>query len=328
MPKDLHEIPKLRDGLSFLYVEHCIVDKGQQAIELLDQQGRTRVPAAALTTLMLGPGTSVSHAAIRILGENGCLVLWCGEDGVRYYAQGGGETRKSHRLIKQAALVSDPVKRMQVVVRMYRYRFPEGLPDGLTLEQIRGHEGVRVRECYARASAAYGIQWTGRVYDRRDWGSASPANRALSAANACLNGICHAAIVSAGLSPGLGFVHTGFQLSFVYDIADLYKAELTIPLAFRLAAEGSGRLESRVRHACRDAFREMRLLDRILPDMDALLGISEEDLADESVDVIGPDTLPAGWWTPPPELAGPVAPIDPPREPAGPALGTSAEVGD
>lgn len=301
--RDLHELPKLRDGLTYLYLEHGIIDKGQQAVELLDADGRTRIPVAALGLLMLGPGTSITHAAIRVLADNGCLAAWTGEEGIRFYAQGSGETRKAQRLIKQAALVSDPGKRLEVVMRMYRYRFPEGLPEGLSIEQIRGYEGVRVRDAYAQASQAYGVVWTGRQYDRRDWSAATPANRALSAANSCLNGICHAAIVSVGLSPGLGFIHTGFQLSFVYDIADLYKAELTIPLAFRLAAESGGNLESRVRHACRDAFRDTRLLDRILPDMDQMLGITEEDLATDQ-DVDQPAALPPSWWTPPALAAG------------------------
>jgi CRISP-associated protein Cas1 len=303
MSRDLHELPKLRDGLTYLYVEHGIIDKGQQAVEVLDADGRTRIPVAALSLLMLGPGTSITHAAIRVLGDSGCLVAWTGEEGVRFYAQGSGETRKAQRLIKQAALVSDPDKRLEVVMRMYRYRFPEGLPEGLSIEQVRGYEGVRVRDAYAKASQTYGVVWTGRQYDRRDWSAASPANRALSAANSCLNGICHAAIVSVGLSPGLGFIHTGFQLSFVYDIADLYKAELTIPLAFRLAAESGGNLESRVRHACRDAFRDTRLLERILPDMDEMLGISEEDLRTDQ-DVDQPASLPPAWWTPPALAAG------------------------
>ncbi len=306
MSRDLHELPKLRDGLTYLYLEHGIIDKGQQAVELLDADGRTRIPVAALGLLMLGPGTSITHAAIRVLAENGCLVAWTGEEGIRFYAQGSGETRKAQRLIRQAALVSDPGKRLEVVMRMYRYRFPEGLPEGLNIEQIRGYEGVRVREAYAKASQTYGVVWTGRQYDRRDWSAASPANRALSAANSCLNGICHAAIVSVGLSPGLGFIHIGFQLSFVYDIADLYKAELTIPLAFRLAAESGGNLESRVRHACRDAFRDTRLLDRIVPDMDEMLGITEEDLATDQ-DMDQPAALPPSWWTPPALEAGDVA---------------------
>ena len=121
--------------------------------------------------------------------------------------------------------------------------------------------------------------WYGRNYDRNNWGSGDPVNRALSAAHALLNGLCHTAIVSGGYSPALGFVHTGKQLSFVYDIADLYKTEVTIPLAFRLVAESKEHIDSRVREACREAFKEHRLLHRILPDIDFLLGISEEVLA-------------------------------------------------
>jgi len=297
---DLHELPKLRDGLSHLYLEHGIIDKAAQAIEVIDKTGRTHVPVAALALLMLGPGTSITHAAIRVLADNGCLVIWCGEEGVRFYAQGMGETRKGYHLLKQAELASNPVKRMEVVLRMYRYRFGDQLDPGLSLEQVRGYEGVRVREAYAQASRAYGVPWFGRQYDRFNWAASTPINRALSAANACLNGLCHAAIVSGGYSPGLGFIHTGKQLSFVYDIADLYKVELTIPLAFRLTAESTQNLESRVRRACRDVFRESRLLDRILPDIDMLLGISPGVLvagAEADSDPARPEPL----WSPPEE---------------------------
>lgn len=278
--QDLHILPKIRDSLSFVYLEHGKIERTQHAVEFFDAQGgRTLVPTAALAVLMLGPGTSITHEAIKVLAENGSLVTWCGEQGVRFYAQGMGETRKAYHLIKQAELASDPSKRIQVVLRMYRYRFGEQLHPELSLEQIRGLEGVRVREAYAVASRQYGVEWTGRKYDRGNWGAADLINRALSTANACLNGLCHAAIVSGGYSPALGFIHTGKQLSFVYDIADLYKVEVTVPLAFRLVAESKEKLETRVRHACRDAFRESRLLDRILPDIDHLLGISEQELA-------------------------------------------------
>lgn len=277
--QDLHLLPKLRDGLSFVYLEHGKIERTQHAVEFFDAQGgRTLVPTAALAVLMLGPGTSITHEAIKVLAEHGSLVVWCGEQGVRFYAQGMGETRKAYRLLKQAELASDPAKRIQVVLRMYRYRFGESLHPELSLEQIRGLEGVRVREAYARASREYGVAWTGRRYDRGNWGAADPINRALSTANACLNGLCHAAIVSAGYSPALGFIHTGKQLSFVYDIADLYKVEITVPLAFRIVAESKEHLETRVRRACRDAFREKRLLERIVPDIDAVLGITSDDV--------------------------------------------------
>lgn len=298
--RDLHELPKLRDGLSYLYLEHCIINQKYKAVEAIDKEnGRTMLPVAALAVLMLGPGTSISHEAVKTLCDNGCSLLWCGEEGVRLYAQGTGETRKGYRLIRQAELVSDPAKRMQVVARMYRYRFDEELESDLSLEQVRGYEGVRVRTAYAQASKQYGVPWTGRRYDRSDWSRADPINRALSAANACLNGVCHAAIVSAGYSPGLGFIHTGKQLSFVYDVADLYKTEITVPMAFRLTAESTQDLETRVRHACRDAFRERKLLARVLPDIDQMLGLSADSDKDDDAIADSDPAWPAPLWSTP-----------------------------
>jgi CRISPR-associated protein Cas1 len=298
--KDLHELPKLRDSLSYLYVEHVRIDQKHLAVEAIDKEGRTMIPAAALSVLMLGPGTAVTHAAVKALADNGCLLVWCGEDGMRFYAQGGGETRKAYHLLRQAELVSDPQKRLEVVMRMYRARFGEqSLERGLDLFQLRGREGVRVRQAYAEASRTYGVAWHGRVYDRSDWGGGDPINRALSAAHALLNGLCHTGIVSGGYSPALGFIHTGKQLSFVYDMADLYKVEVTIPLAFRIVAESDKEIGPRVRLACREAFREHHLLDRILPDIDRLLGIPAEVLAageEADADPARPEPL---WSLPP-----------------------------
>ena len=296
--RDLHELPKFRDGLSFLYLEHGRIEQRYKAVEFVDASGRTMIPAAALGVLMLGPGTTITHAAVRALANNGCLIVWCGEDGTRCYAQGGGETRRAYHLLHQARLASDPRTRKEVVLRMYRYRFQESLAPGLSLEQIRGLEGVRVREAYAEASRTYGVPWHGRRYDRRNWNSGDPVNRALSMAHALLNGLCHAAIVSGGYSPAIGFIHTGKQLSFVYDIADLYKVEVTIPLAFRIVAESTEELGPRVRRACRQAFKEHRLLQRILPDIEHLLDVPEEVLMagrEADSDPARPEPL----WSPP-----------------------------
>lgn len=299
--RDLHELPKLRDSLTYLYLEHARIEQKYKAVELVDEDGRTMIPAAALTVLMLGPGTSITHAAVKALADNGCLIVWCGEDATRCYAQGGGETRKAYHLLQQAELVSDPRKRYQVVLRMYRYRFDDQLDPELSLPQIRGLEGVRVREAYAKASREYGVEWRGRRYDRKSWGAGDPINRALSAANALLNGLCHAAIVSGGYSPALGFIHTGKQLSFVYDIADLYKLDVTIPAAFSVVAESKQKVEPRVRQACREAFKEHRLLSRILPDIDLLLDISQEMLvAGQEAD--GDPARPEALWSTPADL--------------------------
>jgi CRISPR-associated protein Cas1 len=293
--KDLHELPKFRDSLSYLYVERAILNRKRNAVEFVNEQGRVMIPVASLSVLLLGPGTNISHAAVKVLADNGCSVIWVGEDSTRFYARGTGETRKAYHLLKQAELASDPEKRKDVVLAMYHKRFAGRLDPSLTLPQIRGHEGVRVREAYAAASQKLGVEWSGRRYDRSDWRNADPINRALSAANALLNGICHAAIVSGGYSPAIGFIHTGKQLSFVYDIADLYKVDITIPTAFATVAESNEQVEARVRQACRERFRETRLLRRILPDIDELLGAPIRwpvDLADVDED----SGLPTQLW--------------------------------
>ncbi len=294
--QDLYGLPKLRDSLSYLYVEHAVIEQAGHAIELWKKEGRTLVPAASLCVLMMGPGTKITHAAVKVLADNGCSMLWTGEEMTKFYAQGLGETRKAYHLLKQAELACDPVKHTRVCIRMYQKRFEETLDPSLTLPQIRGFEGVRVRRAYKKASEAYGVAWHGRAYDRFNWHGNDPINRALSAANATLNSLCHAAIVSGGYSPAIGFVHTGKQLSFVYDIADLYKADLTIPIAFAVVAESDQNVERRARMACREKFREVKLLERILPDIDEILETPPEPV-NEVLDVDADPALPTELWT-------------------------------
>ena len=294
--QDLHELPKLRDSLSYLYVDQAVINRKDSAVEYVKKDGAVLIPVASLAVLMLGPGTSITHAAVRVLAENGCTILWTGEEMTRFYAQGMGETRKAYHLLKQAELVSHPEKRIEVVLRMYRKRFGDQLDPSLTLPQIRGFEGVRIREAYANASRSYGVSWVGRRYDRTKWERGDPINRALSAANALLNSLCHAAIVSGGYSPALGFIHTGKQLSFVYDVADLYKVDITIPTAFATVAESKGSVEQRTRQACREKFRTVKLLDRILPDIDELLQISAMPVDFETLDE--DPALPTELWEP------------------------------
>jgi CRISPR-associated protein Cas1 len=297
MPKDLHILPRVRDSWSYLYVEHAVIEQDDKSIASIDKNGRTKIPCAALSLLMLGPGTKVTHSAIQTLADNGCLVAWVGEEGVRFYALGMGETRSSANLLRQAAMHSNPELHLRVVRRMYEQRFPGPLAEDLSIQQIRGREGVRVRETYAKWSRETGVAWNGRFYKQSDWRRAEPINRALSAANSCLYGVVHAAIIALGYSPALGFIHTGKMLSFVYDVADLYKAEISIPTAFRCTAAGESRLESRVRHLCRDQLREQRLLDRIVADLDKLFAIDElEQQERELLDRY--DARPGGLWDP------------------------------
>jgi CRISPR-associated protein Cas1 len=293
--EDYHLLPKLRDSLTYLYIEHAVIERDHSALLVLQETGRTTVPIANLCVLLLGPGTNLTHAAMVILAEFGVSVIWVGQDGNKYYAQGTGETRRAGHLLRQATLASDTNQRLKGVKRMYAYRVGCSLDPNWTIEQIRGMEGARMKNAYAEASKRFGVAWSGRNYDRSNWANADPVNRALSAANALLNGLCHAAIVSGGYSPGLGFLHTGLQLSFVYDIADLYKTRFTIPVAFRTAAEGSDSIEKRTRETCREMFQEEKLLRQILPDIDNLLEI--DDRTDYSV--LDQDlSLPVDWWQP------------------------------
>ena len=293
--EDLHLLPKLRDSLSYLYIEHAVIERDKSALLVLQETGRTTVPIANLCVLLLGPGTSLTHAAMVLLAENGTSAVWVGQDGNKFYAQGTGETRRGIHLLRQAELVSNPETRLRVVMRMYEIRFGYILDPGLTIEQSRGTEGARGKNAYAEASRKYNVEWKGRNYDRSNWTNADPVNRALSAANALLNGVCHAAIVSGGYSPGLGFLHTGLQLSFVYDVADLYKTRFTIPAAFYSASQGEHHIEKRTREICRELFRQEKLLRQILPDIDRLLDTEhrmEYNILDEDL------SLPVDWWQP------------------------------
>jgi len=297
MRLNLRTLPKLRDGLSYLYLEKCQVEQDMLSVAAEQDANSDAIPAASLGVLMLGPGTSITHAAVKNLVDSGCLVLWTGEGMVRFYAVGMGETRKGNHLELQAKLWANDETHAQIVGRMYRMRFGRKLSADLTLEQIRGMEGVRVRDAYARASRELGVPWAGRNYDRGNWNASDPVNRALSAANACLYAICHTAIVSGGYSAGLGFIHTGKALSFVYDIGDLYKTETTVPVAFRIAADPPSNLESEVRKACRDAFYETRLLERILPDIDRLFDLGQEvEMPEFDIDV--DPARPTDYWEP------------------------------
>lgn len=292
--KDLHVLPKFRDGWSYLYVEQCKIDKDAKAIALHDAEGKVPIPCANLAVLMLGPGVSITHAAISVLSDHGCLIVWCGEQGVRYYAVGMGETRSAANILHQMKMWASEELRMKVVRNLYQMRFSEELEPNLTLRQIRGKEGARVRDNYAKASLEWGVQWKGRIYNQNNWSDTDPVNRALSTANACLYGICHAAVVSAGFSSAVGFIHTGKMLSFVYDIADLYKTQVSIPAAFRAVADGqSGNLDRLVRLACRDMFAESRLLSRVVADIQNVLmmprsGAGIQEAVDSNASIPGP----------------------------------------
>jgi CRISPR-associated protein Cas1 len=233
---------------------------------------------------MLGPGTNISHRAMELIGDTGASVVWVGERGVRYYAHGRPLTHSSRLLIAQAALVSNTRTRLAVARDMYQLRFPNEDVSRLTMQQLRGREGTRIRTLYKNASKETGVEWNGRAYDPDDYAAGDSVNMALSSAHACLYGVAHSVIVAMGCSPGLGFVHMGHERSFVYDIADLYKAEITIPIAFKIAAQNPADIGAVTRRAVRDAISDGKILEKAVRDIRHLLLGNREKYSDDDLD--------------------------------------------
>ena len=269
---DLQALPQVKDRMTFLYLEHCTLGRQDGAITVTDEKGIVQIPAAGISVLLLGPGTRVTHRAMELMGDTGVGAVWVGEHGVRYYAHGRPLTTHSQLLLRQAELVSNTRKHLDVVRKMYQLRFPDEDISRLTMQQLRGREGSRVRQVYRKASKDTGVPWSGRLYRPEDFASGDAVNQALSAGHACLYGLAHAVIVALGCAPGLGFVHVGHECSFVYDIADLYKAEVTIPIAFEVAAQAPDDLPAVVRRRVRDAMVEHHILERMVHDIRRMSG--------------------------------------------------------
>ncbi|WP_240322601.1 type I-E CRISPR-associated endonuclease Cas1e [Austwickia chelonae] len=279
---------RVQDRLSFVYVERGVVHRDGNAITVTDERGTVHVPSATIGALLLGPGTRVTHQAMVVLAESGATTVWVGERGVRYYAHGRTMARSSRWLIRQAEVVSHQRLRLAVARRMYEMRFPGEDVSGLSMQQLRGREGARVRLAYKMMSEETGVPWSRRDYRTDDFEASDAVNMALSAATTCLYGAVHAVVVSLGCAPGLGVVHTGNDRSFVFDIADLYKVELAVPVAFRVVASESDDIPGETRRAMRDEIHAAKLLSRCAKDVQALLADSE---AGDEVDVVEWDSL-------------------------------------
>ncbi|MDP2760865.1 MAG: type I-E CRISPR-associated endonuclease Cas1e [Sideroxyarcus sp.] len=266
----------IKERLSILFIEKGHLDVLDGAFVVVDKSGvRTHIPVGGVACLMLEPGTRTSHAAVALAARVGTLLVWVGEAGVRLYSSGQPGGARADRLLYQAKLALDDTLRLKVVRKMYTMRFGEEPPARRSVEQLRGIEGARVRETYKLIAKKYGVEWKARNYDTSEWDKGDLPNRCLSSATACLYGVTEAAVLAAGYAPAVGFIHTGKPLSFVYDVADIYKFETVVPVAFKIAAKCPHNPEQQVRIACRDVFRESRLLERIIPGIEEMLSAGE-----------------------------------------------------
>ncbi|APT18717.1 CRISPR-associated protein Cas1 [Amylolactobacillus amylotrophicus DSM 20534] len=282
---NVSELSRISDRVSFLYLEHVKINRRDNAILVTDEQATVLVPAAIISVLLLGPGVDVTHRAMELIGDLGASVVWVGERGVRQYAHGRALSHSTVLLQEQARLVSNSKMRVSVARKMYQLRFPNEDVSKLTMQELRGKEGARVRKIYANSSKTTGVAWDKRQYNPDDFTSGTPINQALTAANVALYGLSYSVVAALGLSPGLGFVHTGNDLSFIYDFADLYKGEYSIPIAFNVVKnlqpdDDIGRI---TRLAMRDAFVDGKLMVRMVKDLKYLFNTKEIERIESDV---------------------------------------------
>lgn len=279
----------LKERLSIIFLEKGRLDvKDGAFVHIGKDNVRTHIPVGGVACIMLEPGTRVSHAAVVLAARAGTLLVWVGEAGVRLYAAGQPGGARSDKLLYQASLALDPEARLKVVRKMFAMRFLEEPPAKRSVEQLRGIEGARVRAIYAALAKAHRVPWKKREYDPHDWGSGDTINRCLSAATACLYGITEAAVLAAGYAPAIGFLHTGKPRSFVFDMADIFKFDTVVPVAFQVAARPCPNLEGEVRRRCRDAFRNTRILKQIIPAIEEVLAAGDKEPPPPYDDQIGP----------------------------------------
>ncbi|WP_280553587.1 type I-E CRISPR-associated endonuclease Cas1e [Halomonas sp. 25-S5] len=272
----LKPIPE-KDRMSMIFLRKGQIDVRDGAFVVIDEVNgeRMHIPVGAVTCLMLEPGTRVSHAAVKLAATVGTLLIWIGDAGVRLYSAGQPGGARSDKLLYQAQLALDDSLRLKVVRKMFELRFGEPPPSRRSVDQLRGMEGARVRKTYQLIAKQHGVKWSGRRYDPAQWDASDVANQCLSAATACLYGLTEAAILAAGYAPAIGFLHTGKPKSFVYDIADIVKFDTVVPAAFRVAARNPPMPEREVRIACRDAFKQAKILQRLIPMIEEVLAAGE-----------------------------------------------------
>jgi CRISPR-associated protein Cas1 len=269
----------LKDRASILFIEKGQLDVLDNAFVVVDRRGvRTQIPVGGLACLMLEPGARISHAAAALAARVGCLIIWVGEAGVRLYSAGQPGGARSDRLLYQGRLALDEEARLRVVRKMFSMRFGEPAPERRSVDQLRGIEGARVKRLYELLAAQHRVKWNARRYEVGDFDAGDLPNRCLSQGTACLYGLAEAAVLAAGYAPAIGFLHTGKPLSFVYDVADVFKFETVVPVAFKVAGEAERRSGpaaadpvGTVRRGCRDAFRRTGLLERIIPSIEEML---------------------------------------------------------
>jgi CRISPR-associated protein Cas1 len=230
--------------------------------------GSYDIPFQMVSCVLLAPGTTISHDALRLLARHGTGLLVVGEGGVRLYASMPFGPDASALARRQVQLWADEEgRRLQVARRMYAMRLGEVLPAS-EITILRGIEGARMKETYRLLAQKYGIEWKGRRYDRTNPGASDDANQAINHASTAVCAAAMVAVASTGTIPQLGFIHEDSGISFAVDIADLFRDSVTLPVAFGAIAHvrktPGDQLERAVRRTAVEEFRRQRLIPSMI----------------------------------------------------------------
>ncbi len=275
---DKEYLPQIKDRYPFLYLERGRLEVDDSSVKWIDSEGRViPLPIATIQSLLLGPGTSITHEAVKVLAMTNCMVSWVGEDSLLYYAVGQTPTQNTRNLVKQLSLYSDPKKRQTVAQKMFAYRFPSEMISHKSIKELMGMEGIRVKNLYYELASKYDVMWRGRSYKPGELQLSDITNKCITVCNTALYSLITACVNSMGLSPKIGFIHSGSPLPFVYDIADLYKAHFSFDLAFSMTKEMAGvYLAERLRTAFVQRIIEEKLLEKIPKDITNILGLKND----------------------------------------------------
>lgn len=266
-------LSQVKDKYPFLYLERGRLEIDDSSVKWIDFEANVvPLPVATLNALLLGPGTTVTHDAIKTATAANCAVCWVGEDSLLFYAAGFLPTADTRNLKQQIELSTNPEKSVEVARRMFARRFPDADLQGKTVKEMMGMEGHRVKALYQAKAEEYQVGWKGRKFTPGKFDLGDITNQVLTASNAALYGILCSAAHSMGYSPHIGFIHSGSPLPFIYDLADLYKEQLCIDLAFSLTRDMAGRYnKNKVSSAFRERVIDMDLLGRLAEDIPDML---------------------------------------------------------
>jgi CRISP-associated protein Cas1 len=249
--------------------------------------GDYQIPHQSISIILLGPGSSVTHDALRLLAYHGCALAAIGEGAVRFYTAPPLMPDASAVARAQTRLWADPKTRMEVARAMYTIRFGE-IVRTRDIEVLRGQEGARVKRSYQLAAERHGISWSGRRYDRANPDAADFPNQALNHAATATTAAAAVAVASVGAIPQLGFIHEDSGQAFVLDVADLYRHDVTLDIAFGAAKEctkSGDSIDRLVRHRAAKLFRQRGVIPGMIERIKTLTGIIQKPAAGESEEI-------------------------------------------